>query len=244
MNRDPIAELLQLQVALIRTLVDSASPGPELNGIDRHRLALVADLTRAKRIDKIRALLPSTFALIGRQSTKVAHEFTVGHPALDSHSVTNALQFYRFICRRLRQPPYLRDVGYCELALACACSKPSSELSSLSSPAPREVELRRARSVHLRCCKYDVCALLAGGHPQAVQHRAVFLVIARPPGSTSGRIFKVGEGLWRLLRMLRHWHRLQPGDAWLADAGGWDSLLRLCRQGILETRQASRPRAL
>jgi hypothetical protein len=230
-----VDELLALQEALVSTL--SAPDGGQLapGGVDASRVALVARLTHAKRIDKIRGLLPATFAALGERADSYALDFAGQHPPLDAHAIVNALQFYRFLSRVPKGLAYLRDLCFCELAMASLGARPAPAPPGgpIVYPVEGAVEMRRHPAVRLRRCEYDIRPLLRsqGG---LVDKRAVFLVICRPPGSSVGKVFDVKESLFALLSMLRRWHRLSPGDEWLTDEETFGSISELCALGILE----------
>jgi hypothetical protein len=191
-------ELLALQEALVSTLSAPGAGQPELGGVDAGRLALVARLTRDKRIDKIRSLLPATFAALGERAASYELDFAARHPPLDAHAVVSALQFYRFLSRMPDGPPYLRDLCFCELAMSSVGAHPAPASSPVPYPVEGAVEMRRRPEVRLRRCEHDIRPLLRsrGG---MVEKREVFLAIARPPGSSVGKVFDVGEGLFALL---------------------------------------------
>jgi hypothetical protein len=230
-----VDELLALQEALVSTLSAPGGGQPAPGGIDASRLALVARLTHDKRIDKIRSLLPATFAALGERAASYALDFAAQHPPLDAHAVVNALQFYRFLSRVPKGPAYLRDLCFCELAMASLGAPPTPSL--IAYPVEGAVEMRRHPAVRLRRCEYDIRPLLwsRGG---VVDKRAVFLVISRPPGSSAGKVFDVEESLFALLSLLRRWHRLSPGDEWLTDEKTFRSIGELCAFGILQLRPA------
>jgi hypothetical protein len=231
--------LLALQQDLLSTLAAPGAGRPGPAGIDADRLALVARLTHEKRIDKLRSLLPATFAALGERASAYALDFAEQHPPIDAHAVANALQFYRFLSRAQDGPPYLRDVCYCELAMSALGARPAPVPSSVALPAEGAVELRRRPEVRLRRCEHDIRPLLrarGGAADAAIDERAVFLVIARPPGSATGKVFDVEENLFALLSLLRRWHRLSPDDEWLTDETTCGSLTELCALGILQLR--------
>jgi hypothetical protein len=232
-----VDELLALQEALVSTLSAPGGGQPTPDGVDASRLALVARLTHDKRIDKICSLLPATFAALGVHAASYALDFAAQHPPLDAHAVVNALQFYRFLSRVPEGPAYLRDLCFCELAMASLGARPAPAPSPVAYPVKGAVEMRRHPAVRLRRCDHDIRPLLRkrGG---VVDKRAVFLVISRPPGSSAGKVFDVEESLFALLSLLRRWHRLSPGDEWLTEEKTFRSIGELCALGILQLRPA------
>jgi hypothetical protein len=232
-----VDELLALQEALVSTLSAPSGGQPVPGGVDASRLALVARLTLDKRIDKIRTLLPATFTALGERAASYAQNFAAQHPPFDAHAIVNALQFYRFLSRVPEGPAYLRDLCFCELAMASLGACPAPAPCPVAYPVEGAVEMRRHPAVRLRRCEHDIRPLLQsqGG---VVDKRTVFLVISRPPDSPTGKVFEIEESLFAMLSILRHWHRLSPGDEWLTDEETFRSIGELCALGILQLRPA------
>src|SRR5262249_8399028 len=125
------ARLLQRQISLLEYLTSAgaifgdgadAPSVPDLQGFDLASLWLEACFSHEKRMEKIIAAFPHTFALRGDTQATVTGDFDTACPSVDIRRIENARQFYDFVCARWEATPpqqaYLRDVASCELAIA------------------------------------------------------------------------------------------------------------------------------
>jgi len=123
--------LLQRQVSLLRYLTsggaifgDGGPLDPDLRGVDGTLLRMEARFSHEKRMEKIAAVFPRTFDLLGSEREALIREFVDACPPVDIARLANARQFHDFLSARWRrQPPrraYLPDVAACELACAQA----------------------------------------------------------------------------------------------------------------------------
>jgi hypothetical protein len=125
--------LLDRQVSLLHYLTSSGAIfgdqrnvqlDPALRGIDRALLRIEARFSHDKRMEKIVAVFPRTFALLGAGRETLVRDFVDACPPADISRLENARAFHAFLCGRWRHepptPPYLCDVAACELACASA----------------------------------------------------------------------------------------------------------------------------
>ena len=106
--------LLDRQVSLIHYLTSSGAifgdaerrpADPVLRGIDKNLLGMEARFSFEKRIEKIDAVLPRTFDLLGAQRELLIREFVESYPPADIGRLENARQFCDFIRKRDRREP-------------------------------------------------------------------------------------------------------------------------------------------
>jgi len=242
--------LLDRQVSLVEYMSSGAaifgdrretSLAPALRGTDRGLLDLEARFSYSKRIEKITAVLPRTFGLLGSNEAATVRAFVEACPPVTISRLENARQFHRFLSSRgMREapdPPYLCDVAACELA--CAEIDADGEDRDLH-PAEREPRaprsgIRRCPAVILRRCAYDVRPIFEAGLEQAVpMKRETPLVIALPPGANGPQVFEVMPAVFDLLAALDDW----------TDPSGLDSephaaklLADLTAHGLIEVRR-------
>ena len=129
--------LLDRQVSLLDYLTSSGavfgdsadeSINPALRGIDRGLLRLEACFSHEKRMEKIIAVFPRTFQILGASHAGIVREFVEVCPPVDISRVENARQFYNFLCTRWRHEPpdpaFLRrrrGLRICVCAGPCRC---------------------------------------------------------------------------------------------------------------------------
>jgi hypothetical protein len=246
------ARFLQRQISLLEYLTSAdaifgedidAPPVPHLQGFDLAPLRLEACFSHEKRMEKIIAAFPRTFKLLDDKATLV-RDFVAACPSVDIRRIENARQFYDFVCARWQatppQPPYLRDVASCELAMATLRVKgkapPSQPLA-----ARRAMRFRRNRDVVFLPCAYDIRAIFEG-HPgegytgeaqasEGIRRRDVTLAILISPGTDQPAIFEVPAPVYGLLVELDNW----TDRATLTSMEGLDELISdLADHGLLE----------
>ncbi len=212
--------LLERQVNLIGHMTSGAaifgregdlSLAPDLEGIDRTLLRIEAQFSYAKRMEKITAVLPRTFALLGSGERAIVQEFVEICPPTTINRLENARQFQRFLSSRWMHeapdPPYIRDVAACELACAEVDADVQDQESQLgkASCTPRR-GIRRCRAVVLLRCAYDVRPIFETGLQQAVpKRRETLLVIALPTGANRPQVLEVVPAIFDLLAALDDW---------------------------------------
>jgi penicillin-insensitive murein endopeptidase len=172
-----------------------------LHGIDLRLLRLEARFSHEKRMEKIIAVFPNTFRLLGPDRATIVREFVNAFPPADSARMENARQFYDFLCDHWRnappEPPYLNDVAACEFACAgvrggLAPARP--EPAGGKPPRPSSIR-RNPNSVLLRC-GHDVRTIFEdGGEGGAAPTRrdTLLATFASLHGKIPERIFVLGD---------------------------------------------------
>jgi hypothetical protein len=146
--------LLQRQIRLLEylTSVDAifedrgippAANG--LEGLDPGRLALEARFSFEKRLEKISAVFPRTFAVRSSDWAPILEKFVEEHPPSDIGRFENVHQFFEFLSEREignLERPWLLDLAACELACARVRRHrdvPGSTRNHAPTPAMRRV---------------------------------------------------------------------------------------------------------
>jgi hypothetical protein len=240
-----IPRLLDRQINLLDYLTsDSAifgADGPAAldrapPGFDTGLLRLEACFSHEKRMEKIAAVFPHTFRLLGNDQSEIARKFASVCPPIDNSRIENARQFYDFILREEQPNPcYLHDVAGCEFSFArarlefkcCEMDEPPEDRASRG-------WVRRNRRVVLLNCQYDVREILETESESAVPvKRNTPLAILVPAGAQHPRVFEVLPPVFEVLAALDDW---SPGSA-LPSSPELDALLReLAEHGLLEVR--------
>jgi hypothetical protein len=213
--------LLERQVSLIEHMTSGAaifgddrdlSLAPALQGIDRMLLRVEAQFSYAKRMEKITAVLPKTFELLGCGEGAFVRAFVEEYPPTTISRLENACQFHRFLVSRWKHevpdPPYIRDVAACEIACAEVDADPEDRESDRMTSVDRAHRggIRRCQNVVLLRCAHDVRPIFETGSEEAMPvKRETRLVIAMPPGADSPRIFEVMPAIFDLLTALDDW---------------------------------------
>jgi hypothetical protein len=236
------ARLLQRQISLLEYLTSAdaifgegidAPPVPHLQGFDLAPLRLEACFSHEKRMEKIIAAFPRTFELLADQAT-VIRGFVATCPSVDIRRIENARQFYDFVCGRWDatppQPPYLRDVAACELAIATIRIKHKAQPSQPVA-AGHTMRFRRNRDAVFLPCAYDIKPIFEGRASETPARRDVMLAILIPPDNDQPAIFEVPASVYGLLAELDTW----TDRAALGLMEGLDELISdLADHGLLE----------
>src|SRR5690348_18033625 len=110
--------------AAIFGAADDAGMRGALKGVDPRLLKLEARFSHEKRMEKIAAVFPRTFRMLGDELDSIVHRFVTEAPPREISRLANACQFYDVLCavwrRRRPKPPYLPDIAAVELAFAQA----------------------------------------------------------------------------------------------------------------------------
>jgi hypothetical protein len=212
--------LLDRQVSLLAYLTsgaaifgerDNASLDPALQDIDRALLHLEARFSHEKRMEKIVAVFPRTFEILGDRRAAITQEFVEACPPVDISRLANAGQFHNFFSTRGRResaPPYLRDVMACELAFAkVRVAVEERELEAERGKTKRlHNVIRRCPGVALLRCIYDVRPIFEQGlNVTTPEKRDTALAVAMPPGAGDPLIFELLPVVFDLLAALDDW---------------------------------------
>ena len=236
--------LLDRQASLLEYLTSSeavfgdscgSSRTPTLQGIDRRLLHIEARFSHEKRMDKIAAVFPKTFALLGEDRDAVVREFVRACPPVDIGRLENARQFSDFLISRWgarrRAPPYLPDVTACELVCA------QVRMDADSSPAVAKnrtrtgpSEIRRKPGIGLLRTRFDIRSIFEGKQRDiGPTERLVPLAISFQAGELG--IFELTPEVFDLLVALDAWvavDELPNAEGLIADLG---------EAGLLEARR-------
>src|ERR1700730_17058185 len=213
--------LLDRQVSLLEYLSSAAAifgdqanapVDPALQGIDRGLLRLEARFACNERIEKIIAVFPRTFEILGADQRLILREFVRASRPTNMNSLANAREFYEFLFARWRREPpnlaYLPDVAACELAMAEVRNmvedyeKPPKKAKS---DGPKR-GIRRHRSVVPLRCAHDIRSIFEVGLGEVVPpKRDTPLVVTLPAGFRDVRLFEVAPIVFDLLALLDDW---------------------------------------
>jgi hypothetical protein len=236
--------LLDQQVRLLEYLTSVAAifrdkrdipVDADLQGIDRGMLNIEARFSHEKRIEKIVAVFPKTFDLLGAERDPIVRGFVEACPPLDISRIVNARQFYDFLIARWQrepsEPAYLLDVAACELA----CARVRIEGGN-AAPVEATVAgalrpgIRRKPGIVLLRTAYDVQAIFEEGCERAdPSQRETLLAIAFCAGEP--QIFALAPEVFNLLTALDQWlavDEFPDADRLIAD---------LAETGLLEWRR-------
>ncbi len=222
--------LLERQVSLIEHLTSGAAifggaggSAPDLEGIDQALLRVEAKFSYAKRMEKITAVLPRTFELLGSSRDAHARAFVERCPPTTLSRLENACQFHRYLVscwtRQAPDPPYIGDVAAFEIAWAKVDADPEHHSSDRATRADRARGrgVRRCPHVILLRCAYDIRPIFEAplstlprmrgrvGEGAVPVKRDAPLVVALPPGSDGPQVFEVAPAIFDLLAALNDW---------------------------------------
>jgi hypothetical protein len=186
-----------------------ALPDHALRGIDPRMLHLEARFSHEKRMEKIIAVFPETFRLLGADRVAIVREFVEAWPPTAITRVENASQFYDFLCARWRhqpsEPPYLCDVAACEFACAKVRVGAARASKARAEHAPQG-RIRRHPDVALLRCVYDIRSIFETGSGHAAPaERDTPLAIAMPPDAVHPKVFEVLPLVFDVLAALDDW---------------------------------------
>jgi hypothetical protein len=239
--------LLERQVSLIEHLTSGAAifgggggSAPDLEGIDHALLRVEARFSYAKRMEKITAVLPRTFELLGSSRDTHVRAFVESCPPTTLSRLENACQFHRYLAscwrREAPDPPYIVDVAALEIACAKVDADPGRPSLDRAAGADRahSGDIRRCPSIILLRCTYDVRPIFELGSEKAVPvKRDAPLVVALPPGADGPQVFEVAPALFDLLAALNDWTDPQGLDV----APDFAKLIAdLAARGLIEVR--------
>lgn len=241
--------LLERQVRLLEYLTSSAAIfGDErvasfdqaLQGIDRGLLRLEASFSHEKRMEKIIAVFPKTFAIAGDTQSAIVRLFIETCPPIGSTRLENASQFYDFLRtrwqREAREPPHLPDVAACELAFAkVALHVQDRGLVPGNREHAPSGSIRRHPGAFLLHCAYDIRPVFeAGSREAAPTKHDTLLAIALPPDAEHPRVFELFPPVFNVLAGIDGWtDRFLLGSAPELD----ELICDLVKRGLIEVRE-------
>lgn len=189
-----------------------APPPPPLRGIDPRLLRLEARFSYEKRMEKVMAIFPRTFELLGDRQDATVRQFVRTCPPCDISRMSNARQFHDFLTWRWRRetpaPPYLRDIADCEFACAQVrlMREELGEATKRAQAAEPSPALRRRREAILLRCSHDIRAIFEQGAPAAEPPlRDTPLAVVLPPDDNEPRVCEVHPVIFELLESLGEW---------------------------------------
>jgi hypothetical protein len=241
--------LLDRQVRLLDYLTSSGAIFGEeedatldlaLRGMDPRLLRLEACFSHEKRMEKIIAVFPKTYRLLGAERAAIVREFVKAYPPTDITRIENARQFYDFLSSRWRcqppEPPYLEDVAACEFACARVRVniRPPEEEPTSGRQARRDGIRRHPDMVLLRCA-YNIRPIVEDDAEEvAVVKRDTPLAIAIPPDAEHPKIFEVPPPVFDVLGALHDWtDRSELGTAPEVD----ELICELAQHALIEARR-------
>src|SRR5262245_43024569 len=244
-----VNRLLDRQTSLLKYLTSGSailgdkgdtSLDQSLPGFDHDMLRLEARFSFRKRMEKIIAVFPRTFELLGADEVPLVERFAETCPPADVSRLANARQFHDFLCDHWRreppEPPYLRDVVACELAQAevrIELEQREPEASSRRTGALRRI--RRRRGIVLLRCAYDVRSVFECDTGKAAPiERDTPIAVAMPADADQPQVSEVPPVIFDMLVALDNWT-----DA--ADLGETpelkDIIEELAEHGLIEGRR-------
>lgn len=210
--------LLDRQIRLIEYLTSGnaifgesrdAPLEPFLKGFDRAHLNLEARFSHKKRMEKIAAVFPRTFALLGSDVEMTVREFAETCPSVDIGRLENASRFGDFLALRWKSHPpplsYLPDVAACEMACAQVranldCSQAAARSTSPSEPT----EIRRRPGIALLHTNYDIQPIFEQSRPHSrMIKRRVPVAVTIHAGQL--KILELKAEIFDLLSALDDW---------------------------------------
>jgi len=215
---------------------DDVPLDPALRGIDRNLLRIEARFSHQKRLEKIVAVFPRTFELLGADRDAIVRDFAATCPPTDIGRFENARQFAAFLAGRWQQapptPPYLPDVAACEFAGAMARAAADDAAAAATSDR-RGRELRRRPGVVLHRAAFDIRTIFGtdGTGREPIRRDTPLAVVVTEAGEP--RIFGFAPQLFDLLAALDGWVDAAQFDS-LPDAAGLAA--ELVEAGLLEVR--------
>lgn len=207
---------------------------PALQGFNRVHLNLEARFSHEKRMEKIAAVFPKTYFLLGDDLEISIREFADSCPSVSISRLENARQFHDFLVLRWKSQlpplPHLPDVAACELACAqVRAAHDSSFAIAKSTSYSKSLEIRRRPGIALLHTCFDIRPIFEEGCSYSnVIKRRVAIAIAVHAGQS--KILELGTEIFDLLTSLDDWTSVEG----LPDIT--DLVAELEEAGLLEAR--------
>ena len=187
----------------------SISRNPLMHGFDRALLHIEARFSHEKRMEKIAAVFPKTFTLLGDDRHVVVRKFVDACPPVYIGRLENARQFCGFLNSHWAdQPPtlpFLPDVTACELACAQVRINADSPLAVAKSPGHSESsKIRRNPAIAILRTRFDIRPIFESkrGDVSPIE-REVPLAVSLRAGELG--IFELTPEVFDLLAALTAW---------------------------------------
>jgi hypothetical protein len=189
-------------------------------------------------MEKIEAVFPRTFRLLGPDRDAIVRAFVDACPPADISRIENARQFHVTLAalwqREPPHPPCLPDVAACEWACAevrAAADGAAADTAAQRSPASG---IRRRPGIVLLRSAFDIRAVFeTGAENVAPLERDTPLIVAADPTSGEPRIIELAPEIFELLAALDDW--IDP--AAYAEAPALAELIGdLVKEGLVEVR--------
>jgi hypothetical protein len=215
-----LLEYLSSAEAIFGDQADAPPIDPALQGIDRGVLRLQARFACNKRIEKIMAVFPRTFEILGADRGMTLREFVEVSRPTNKSSLANAREFHEFLSVRWQcepaKPAYLPDVAACELAM----TEVRNVAEDHERPAKKDKSdrskrgIRRRRSVVPLRCTYDIRSIFDTGSGEAVPpKRDTSLLVTLRAGFHDASIVEVAPIVVDALTLLDDWTDPRKLDA-------------------------------
>ncbi len=211
---DRQASLLDFLTSGDAIFADAGDPPlpPALTGVDPRLLRLEARFSYEKRMEKVMAIFPRTFELLGDRQQAIVRQFVRTCPPSDISRLANARQFHDFVAWRWRRetpdPPYLQDIAACEFA--CAQVRLMREEADEPAGPAQEADpipaLRRRPETVLLRCSHDIRAIFeSDAQGASPPRRDTPLAVVLPPNDDEPRVCEVHPLIFDLLESLGDW---------------------------------------
>jgi hypothetical protein len=212
-----LLEYLSSAEAIFGDQADAPPIDPALQGIDRGALRLLARFACNKRIERIIAVFPRTFEILGAEQRLILREFVEISRHTNKSTLANAREFHEFLSVRWQceppKPAYLPDVAACELAMAEVRNVVERPAEKGKSDGP-ERGIRHRRSVVPLRCAYDIRSIFDAGSGEAVPpKRDISLLVTLRAGFHDASIVEVAPVLVDALALLDDWTDPRKLDA-------------------------------
>jgi len=190
---------------------------PELTGLDPVRLRLMAQMSRGKRVEKIRAVLPRTFEFLRPSIHDLVEEFAATVVPTSLRRIDNAREFRDFLENRVREdgdvPAWIVDLANYEIGFAEAVfedppplGEPNSDIERIR-PRPGVKFLRLAHDV-----RPLVVAEIGEEAPEPETALTVLAIVPQEAGGTP-RVFQLPERLYGALTESDDWRTVDDFSA-------------------------------
>ena len=200
-------------------------------------LRLQARFICNKRLEKIIAVFPRTFEILGADQRLILREFVAISRPTKTSTLANATEFHEFLSARWEyeapNPAHLADVAACELAMIVV----RDVIEDRGEPAKKDKNEASKRAIRCRSgvvplrCAYDVRSVFDAGSGQVVPpKRDTSLVVTLLSGFRDVGIVEVDPVVVAALTLLDNWT-----DPSMLDDFGDDNLVsHLAVHGLID----------